>query len=266
MAKIVILEDDSMIGEIYKKKFGDSGFEVFLVPSGEQVLSLVENNPDISVAMLDLMIPKMGGIEVLKKLRSGDYNPDLKIIICTNNSSQEEKDKATEAGANGFIVKANYTPSQLVEEVNRLLGQYAEQKKNEAREALGGSTDADSNQKKILMIEDEEVFIDMFGERLKKEGFSVTFARNGAWGVKEALKSKYDLFVIDMVMPAMTGEEIIEKLKMEDETKNLPIIVISASVDEVTARRVKEMGVNEFFEKTKLTPTELANKAAELLK
>lgn len=120
--------------------------------------------------------------------------------------------------------------------------------------------------KKILLIEDEEIFIEMFGDRLKQDGYEIESARNGAWGIKEALKNSFDLFIIDMVMPAMTGEEMIARLKLEDNTKNVPIIVLSASVDYETQKRVEGMGINEFLIKTHITPSDLAEKVAEILK
>jgi two-component system, sensor histidine kinase and response regulator len=119
--------------------------------------------------------------------------------------------------------------------------------------------------KKILIIEDQQVFIEMFGGKLKQDGFSVSSAKNGAWGIKEALTKDFDLLVIDMVMPAMNGEEIVVKLKMEEKTKNLPIIVLSASVDEETQRRVEQMGVTAFFVKTHITPSDLSRKVKEIL-
>ena len=119
--------------------------------------------------------------------------------------------------------------------------------------------------KRVLIIEDQEVFIEMFGGKLKQDGFLVTSAKNGAWGVKEALAKDFDLLIIDMVMPAMSGEEVVTKLKVEEKTKNIPIIVLSASVDEETQKRVEEMGVEAFFVKTRITPSDLSQKAKELL-
>jgi len=122
------------------------------------------------------------------------------------------------------------------------------------------------NSKKILMIEDGEIFIEMFGDCLKKDGYEMEFARNGAWGLKEATEKDFDLFIMDMLMPAMNGEEMIAKLKMDEKNKNKPIIVLSASVDHATQRRVESMGISAFYVKTHVTPGELAQKVSELLK
>jgi len=122
------------------------------------------------------------------------------------------------------------------------------------------------NSKKILMIEDGEVFIEMFGDRLKQDGYEMEFARNGAWGLKEATAKEFDLFIMDMLMPAMHGEEMIAKLKLDEKNKDKPIIVLSASVDHATQRRVEAMGISAFYVKTHVTPSELAQKVSELLK
>jgi len=263
MVKIIIVEDDSMISEIYHKKFSDSGFEVFAVTTGEQALN-VARTKKVDVVMTDLIMPKMDGFQVIENLRNGEFDPNIKIIVTSNLSQKEDRDKAINLGANGFVAKSEYSPSDLVKEIQRLTSQFEEQKKNEIKASV--AVEKTDGKKKILIIEDEEIFIEMFGEKLKQDGFAVYSATNGAWGVKEAFRNAYDLFIIDIVMPAMTGEEMITKLKMEDVTKNIPIIVLSASVEGDVIKRVKEMGIEEFFIKTQITPNELSKKVSEILK
>jgi DNA-binding response OmpR family regulator len=265
MSKLILVEDDPMIAEIYQKKFSDAGFEVFLAESGEQALNIAKKET-IDVVMTDLIMPKMDGFEVIKNLRSGDYDSNIKIIVSSNLSQKEDRDKALQLGANGFVAKSDFSPSELVAEVKRLLGQFQEQKKNLDKQENTDHTKIIEGAKRILMIEDEDIIIEMFGDKLKQDGYAVSIARNGAWGVKEALKEDFDLFIIDMVMPAMTGEEMIAKLKMEDKTKNIPIIAFSASVENEVMRRVEEMGVQAFYAKTQITPSELVKKVEELLK
>ncbi|HEX7586015.1 MAG TPA: response regulator [Patescibacteria group bacterium] len=265
MAKVVIVEDDPMISEIYQKKFTDAGFEVSAVTAGDQVLSLAKAEK-VDIILLDLIMPKMDGFEVIRRLRDGSYDPNIKIIVTSNLSSREDQDKALKLGANGFVAKSDYSPSELVDQVKRLTNQYSEQKKNEAKlNGSGGESKMKGKKKRILMIEDEEIIIDMFGEKLKQDGYDVVFARNGAWGVKEALKGNFDLYIIDMMMPAMTGEEMVTRLKMEEETKDVPTIMLSASVEDQYVRKMEELGISVFFGKTQITPSELSNKVEELL-
>lgn len=271
MPKIVLVEDEPMISEIYQKKFSEVGFDVLTVDSGDQVLNIAKKEK-IDLVLLDLILPKMNGFEVLENLKSGKYNPDIKVIIFSNLSQKEEREKAKKLGADGFISKADYTPSALVKEVQRFLNQFSEEEKNEKRnEALNGNnseeykTQNQAASKKILMIEDEDIFEEMFGGKLKRDGYQVTFAKNGVWGYNEALRSDYDLIIIDMILPGMSGDEIIAKFKLEEKTKNIPIIVLSASVEERMGKKVLDMGANAFFVKTQLIPSELSKKVGEIL-
>ncbi len=267
MTKILIVEDDPMISEIYQKKFGDSGYEILTADSGEKAVEL-DRTEKIDAMLLDLIMPKMDGYEVIENVRESKCNPNMKIFVFSNLSQKEDQDKAMNLGADGFIIKSNYTPSDLVKEISRRLNEDKESQRNEALQSGSGEfagKKEENGKKKILLIEDEEIFLEMFGDKLKQDGFMVETANNGAWGLKEALAKDFDLFIIDMMMPAMTGDEIIEKLKLEEKTKNIPIIVLSASVEKQMEKKVKEMGISEFFIKTQIIPSELCRKVEEIL-
>ena len=269
MSKIIIVEDDPMIQEIYQKKFSDAGFEVFTANSGKRVLEIAKSEPDIDVILLDLLMPKMSGFEVTENLRKPDagYNPNIKIIIFSNLSQKEDRDKAMKLGANGFIAKAEYAPSELVVEVKRLMGNYNEQKKNGER--LNGEEkveEKNSGKKRILLIEDEKFIVEMFEKELTQNGYDVVVEENGAFGVKKAMKEKFDLFIIGMMVPAMTGKEMIEKIKMEDETKDIPIIAFSVSADHEDEKEVRDMGIEDYCIETEITPNELVEKIKKILK
>ncbi len=272
MTKIIIVEDDPMISEIYQKKFSESGFDVLVANSGEQALDLIKKN-EVELILLDLIMPKMDGFEVIKNVRSGKYNQEAKIIVFSNLSQKEDQDKAIKLGANGFIIKSDYTPSTLVNEVKRIFNQCREEDKNKQkavekiiRKKKEKKDSKPKIAKRVLLIEDEDVFVEMFTKKLTEDGYIVESAKNGAWGLKEALNKYFDIFVVDMVMPAMNGDEIVAALKQNDKTKNVPIIVLSASVEDDIKAKVEKMGVNAFFVKTQLVPSELSREVTKLLK
>lgn len=260
MAKILLVEDDQMIAEIYLKKMEAAGFEVVNATNGKEALKYAESDK-FDLILLDMVIPDLSGMEVLKKIKqSGEFPVDLKVVIFSNLGEIETQNEAMNNGADGFIAKNEHSPTETVEEIKRLLNEFAEQKKGNIHNGGGGK-----NNKRILLIEDEKIFLEMFGKKLEDVGFSVTYADNGAWGVKEAFENEYDLIITDMVMPAMGGIEIVEKLKQEEKTKNIPIIVISASIEDEEMHAVKELGISEFFLKTRIVPSDLSRKVEELL-
>ncbi len=119
MQKVLIAEDDPMISEIYQKKFTDNGYIVLTAFSGDQVLEIVKKEK-VDIILLDLLIPKMDGFAVIENLRNGKYDPDIKIIVSSNLSQREDQEKVMALGANGFILKSQYTPSEMIKEIEKL--------------------------------------------------------------------------------------------------------------------------------------------------
>jgi CheY-like chemotaxis protein len=272
MIRVLLVEDDPFIGEIYIKKFQASGFDVVNVVTGKAVLkAVVESHFDI--VLLDLVIPEMSGMEVLRELRTKpEYPKDLRIVVFSNLSSQEDRDQCVALGANGFISKTEFSPSEVIEEVNRFLRQFTEQGKNEER--LGAApvegeitastegqpvvVDAPANAKKILLIEDQEDFVEMFAKRLQDEGYILNIARDGKAGYDEAIANHYDMIISDILMPGMNGHEMVVKLRETEQGRNIPIFLFSASVEADTLKTFLESGlVQNVFEKTRITPSEL---------
>jgi len=261
----MLVEDDPMIAEIYVKKFQMAGFEVVNATTGKEVLKLASEET-FDLILLDMVLPEMSGMDVLKELRnSGNYSSDLKIIILSNLSKSDNEKEALENGANDFIGKTQYGPTELVAEIKRLLDLYDEQKKNKDR-LMEKKMENVGKKKRILFIEDEEIFLEMFGKKLEDEGYELEYAKNGVWGSKLVSENEYDLIITDMVMPAMGGDEIIRRIKLDDKTKDIPIIVLSASIIEEDMQPVRDLGITDFFEKTRVVPSDLARRVAEILK
>lgn len=121
MTKILIAEDDLMISEIYERKFKENGYEVLTAFAGDQVLEIVKKQK-VDIILLDLLIPRMDGFEVIRNLRDGRYDAKIKIIVSSNLSQKDEREKVLALGADGFITKSQYTPSEVVEEIKKITG------------------------------------------------------------------------------------------------------------------------------------------------
>jgi len=269
MAKILLVEDDTFIADIYKKKFESSGFEVVNITNGRSVLKVVEDQK-FDIILLDLVIPEMSGLEVLKELRGPRYPAGLPIVIFSNLSNPEDRELAVELGANGFIPKTDFSPSQVVDEVNRYLRQFGEQNKNESRRLVKEEIKTEpteqvySGKKRILFIEDEEVFIDMFVRKLEDEGYEVVIERNGTQGLARAQEEKnLDLIITDAMLPGINGKDLVAGIHQAKESSQIPIFVISASVDDDDMHDMLSAGATKAFLKTKIVPSQLADEVTQ---
>lgn len=121
MTKIAIIEDDPTINQMYRMKFEATGYDVQLADNGESGIALIESfRPDI--VLLDLQMPKKGGVEVLREIRKHDWAKKLPVLILTNLGKEEAPKELASFGIEGYIVKAEYTPSQVVSRVKEVLG------------------------------------------------------------------------------------------------------------------------------------------------
>lgn len=121
MAKtIAIIEDDQAITQMYKLKFEAEGYTVVTALNGKEGLTVAKKHkPD--VILLDLMMPEMTGGEMLKQMRASDWGKDIKVIVLTNVSKDEAYPVVNPLGVSGFIVKAHYTPQEVVDSVNNVI-------------------------------------------------------------------------------------------------------------------------------------------------
>lgn len=121
MPKIAIIEDDQAISQMYRFKFEAEGFTVETAENGKLGLELAEQmQPDI--ILLDLMMPEMTGDQMLERLRATPWGKNIRVIVLTNVGEQELPPKVRELGVSGVILKANMTPRQVAEIVQKQLG------------------------------------------------------------------------------------------------------------------------------------------------
>lgn len=118
--KILIVDDDKFLLDIYSLKFKSGGFEIDTAFDGEDALKKIrEAAPDI--LLLDIVMPGMDGIEVLKKIKDEKIGGGMTIIILSNQSQQSDIDKATALGVDGYIIKASSTPSEVLVKVKDII-------------------------------------------------------------------------------------------------------------------------------------------------
>jgi CheY-like chemotaxis protein len=116
--------------------------------------------------------------------------------------------------------------------------------------------------KKILLVEDEDIMIDLLQRKLKKEGYEVFVARDGEEGLKKMreMDPKPDLILLDIIMPKMGGFEVMEEMAKDESLKNIPVIVISNSGQPVELDRAKQLGAKDWLIKTEFDPNEVLEK------
>jgi DNA-binding response OmpR family regulator len=118
---ILLIEDDPFLLSMYSTKFELENFKVVTAEDGEKGAELVgETIPDI--ILLDILMPKMDGFQVLEKIKANPKTKDIPVILLTNLNQQEDVERGLELGANDHLIKAHFMPSEVVDKIKKLLG------------------------------------------------------------------------------------------------------------------------------------------------
>lgn len=114
--------------------------------------------------------------------------------------------------------------------------------------------------KKILLIEDEQLMIELLERKLSQEDYKISVARDGVEGLEKMREEKPDLILLDIIMPKMGGFEVMEEINKDVELKKIPIVVISNSGQPVELDRAQRLGARDWLIKTEFDPQEVLDK------
>jgi len=117
--KILIIEDDPDIAFLYKSALEESGYTVDTAPDGDKGLAAIREK-EYDLVLLDLMLPGKHGMSVLRELKSDDATKSLPVYILSALGDDIVEDQAANTGADGYFVKSDFNPGQLVQEVDKL--------------------------------------------------------------------------------------------------------------------------------------------------
>jgi DNA-binding response OmpR family regulator len=119
---ILLIEDDSFITQMYATKIDELGFGVFTASNQSEVKGIVsKNGKQISLILLDLILPDISGFDILQWVKKQNNLKDIPVVVLSNLSSQADINQAFELGAVDYIVKSNYTPTEVMRTVQKYL-------------------------------------------------------------------------------------------------------------------------------------------------
>lgn len=118
--KILIIEDDKFLRLLITRKLNKEGFSVIEAVDGEEGIKKArEEKPDL--VLLDLILPSVDGFEVLSRIRKDETTKAIPVIILSNLGQKEDIEKGLKRGASDYLIKAHFTPIEIVEKVKRIL-------------------------------------------------------------------------------------------------------------------------------------------------
>ncbi len=243
---ILIIEDDAFLGEALSGKFSLEGYKVTVVEDGKDGLDVLKKEKPDAV-LLDVSLPTMSGYDILEAKRGDDTIAAIPVIIISNSGQPVEISRALELGAKGYIIKAQFEPSDVLSKVKQELSKMASEQPQRM----------DEIRKKIVWVEDDKFLSDLIAKKLATEQFEFHYVPDGKEAVSTVEMVMPDLVILDILLPEMDGFEILKRLKEGEKTKTIPVILFSNLGQKSDIDKGKQLGAQHFLVKATMNLDEV---------
>jgi DNA-binding response OmpR family regulator len=240
MKKILVVEDDSKLALALSVRLKANGYATWIAPDGIIAVAIaIRIKPDL--VLLDITLPAGNGFALIEQFSRFHETCETPIILTTASRDPELRRKSIDMGAAGLLRKP-YEPDELMGVVKQVLERWDQ---SLAPEDCGANP---AGFKKVLIIEDDEHIASALSIRMGAAGYQTTVAGDAISGLRCAVKSKPDIVILDISLPAGDGFSVAERIQA-----NIPdpvrIIFLTASKRLDFRERAQQLGAVGFFEK-----------------
>ena len=271
--KIMIVDDEPLNVKLLATMLPPDLYDPICAYDGEEALQIVaDESPDL--ILLDIMMPGLDGYEVTRILKSNLKSQDIPIILVTGFGSTDNKIKGIETGADEFINKP-VNRLELLARVKSLLRikQYQDQLKARTCSALSFTSDQEFKQSltdtvnlpSILIVEDNEIDAKLIQRFLDGEPYEIKLVKDGEDALHRIQQQKFDLILLDLLLPGKNGYEICKTLKAKEQTRNIQIVAVTNLSDTESKVQGIESGTDDYLIKP-VNADELKTRVRALIK
>ena len=220
--KILVVEDDRDLALLLRRQLESEGFQVLLAGTGEDALWLArETQPHLIT--LDIMLPDLDGFVVLEQLKANPLTSGIPVVIV---SVLAESEKGFALGAVDYVVKP-FVEQELLDAVHGALS-YLET----------------SQPHRLVVADDDQEMLAQMEQALVLHGYEVWTATDGQEALDAVQEIHPDLVLLDVGMPTMDGYEVVRCIRRDDQTRDIPIIVVTDRPADREREKVQVLGVD----------------------
>lgn len=264
-AAILIVEDDAATGRLLEASLQAPDRELVLAQTGAEANGLVHQR-EFAIILLDLHLPDGDGRRLLAEWRLGPAR-NASIFVLSADLGHQIKAECLVAGADAFFDKP-IRREVIVAAVQSRLQRLSESPPPTPRRAPAvpeplPPPPAREGQQVALVVEDDPFVGTMVRHRLSRAGFAVRHAADGAKGLAASAAERPDLVVLDLNLPELNGFQLLERLRADPATHQVPVLILTASGAEKDLVRAFALGADDYLVKP-FSPTELLARVQRL--
>ena len=271
--RILIVDDDPKNTKLMCGLLARDDYELATAADGQAALARVDAHPP-DIILLDVMMPGMDGYEVTRRLKARPATRAIPIILVTALDSPADRAQGLEAGAEEFLTKP-VNPLEIEARIQSMLklkryrDQLAIRSHSEeplstgeptASEAAGGDC-----RQRILIVEDDAKDLKLLQGHLAASQYDVDVVRDGSDAIQAISQNRFDLILLDILLPGLDGFEICHRIKQVEDTRDTQVVLITCLSDIENKIKGVELGADDYLIKP-IDPRELQARVKVLLK
>src|SRR4030067_244288 len=230
--KILVVDDDDPIRFLLMDTLAALGYKACGAINGEEALTKVAQE-GVDLVVTDIRMPRLNGVDLLKQIK--EKFPDLPVLIITAYNYTYTKDQVLQSGADGFLAKP-FRISKIEEQIRSIL-----------KHKTGKVPIVQSEPKRILVADDDEVLRNMLVETLESLGYLVVGVEDGEEALACIQKEEYDLAITDIRMPKLDGLGFLKKCR--ELKPKLPVVLITGYAQSYSAQTARYEGADAYLVK-----------------
>ncbi len=250
---VLVVDDEPLNVELLDKRLSASGFKVLKADNGKEALKKArEDAPD--VILLDVMMPGMDGFEVAERLNNAPDTSMIPIVMLTSLSGMEDKLKGLDAGAVDFLSKP-INNEELTARTRSMVRLKKLQELHKVRTGFEIPQDIDvtrtgeGEKARILIVEDDELAVKNYEKMLGAAGYGTITAKDARKALEVLNREIPDLIILDLLLPDISGQELLARIKATSWIKDVSVLVISCVEDMETKIKLIDTGADDYLVK-----------------
>lgn len=270
---ILLIEDEQILREILVKKCIAEGFLIEAEEDGETGLAKAkEMNPDAII--LDILLPKMNGIEVLRALKKDETLTSIPVLVISNSGQPVEISEIMQLGAQDCLIKTTFTPEEVIERIKRMIAPTDTSQASPVAPSVSSTplqsapTQTTASKARIVIAEDDKFLRELASRKLESAGYTLRACIDGADALKSIIEDKPDLVLLDVIMPDIDGFEVLKRLRENPDPTiaKTKVIILSNLGQESDMQKGKELNATDYLIKANFTMDEITQKVEAALK
>lgn len=238
---VLIVDDDALSNQVVSRRLAQEGFSVATAQGGLEALHALDRQV-FDLILLDLEMPGMDGVETLKRIRAHKRAGSTPIIMLSAYKDSTSINTCKANGAADYLVKPLVVPlvrariERVLRPGNVLSGDSAP--RNEAATAA-----------QILVVDDDELNCRLLVRQLQSPGFHATSVNHGQAALELFARQSFDVVLLDVNMPGMSGTDLLQAIRSNDATRHLPVIMVTGSNDVSVMLKCIDHGADGYITK-----------------